>query len=220
MSDRAAAIAHARAALARAQRGEVPFRHWTFADILPPALCEAVRALPFAPPAIEDTQGRRETHNSTRIFCDAGNQGRFAACATLAATFQAPSVVATLESLCDTTLTGGFLRVEYCLDADGFWLEPHTDIGAKLFTLLIYLSADPGSEEWGTDLLAADGTLVARARALPNSGLIFIPGADTWHGFARRKIAGVRRTLIVNYVRPEWRSRHELAFPDQPVRAV
>jgi hypothetical protein len=24
----------------------------------------------------------------------------------------------------------------------------------------------------------------------------------------------------VNYVKPEWRSRHELAFSDQPVRAA
>ena len=43
-----------------------------------------------------------------------------------------------------------------------------------------------------------------------NRGLIVIPAADTWHGF-------LRRSLIVNYVKPEWRSRHELAFPDQPV---
>lgn len=214
-----AAVAHARAALAEAQRGEMPFRHWTFSNILPDALCDAVRALPFAPPAIEDTQGRRETHNSTRIFCGTEHQARFPACATLAATFQHPSVIATLDSLCGTTLTGSFLRIEYCLDSDGFWLEPHTDIGAKLFTLLVYLSTDPGSEDWGTDLLAADGTRVARARAVPNTGLIFLPGADTWHGFARRSIAGVRRTLIVNYVRPEWRSRHELAFPDRPVQA-
>ena len=220
MPDIAASIAQARTALAGAQAGTVPFRHWTFANILPAPLCDAVRALPFAPPAIEETQGRRETHNSTRIFCGAENQARFAACATLAATFQDPSVVATLESLCGTVLTGGLLRIEYCLDTDGFWLEPHTDIGAKLFTLLIYLSTEPGSEEWGTDLLTADGTLVGRARAVPNTGVIFIPAADTWHGFARRRIDGVRRTLIVNYVRPEWRSRHELAFPDRPVLAA
>jgi len=25
----------------------------------------------------------------------------------------------------------------------------------------------------------------------------------------------VRRSLIVNYVKPEWRSRHELAFPER-----
>jgi hypothetical protein len=30
--------------------------------------------------------------------------------------------------------------LELCLDTDGFWLEPHTDIGAKKLTLLISLS--------------------------------------------------------------------------------
>ena len=51
----------------------------------------------------------------------------------------------------------------------------------------------------------------------PTAGLIFVPGADTWHGFTRRPIVGVRRSLIVNYVKPEWRSRHELAFPNEAV---
>jgi hypothetical protein len=27
---------------------------------------------------------------------------------------------------------------------------------------------------------------------------------------------GIRRSLIVNYVKPDWRSRHELSFPDRP----
>ena len=207
-------------ALRAAEQSETPFRHWTLRHMLPETLCAEVRALPFAPPAIEDTQGRRETHNGTRIFCGAANQARFPACATLATTFQDPEVVTALQDRCNATLAGGFLRIEYCLDTDGFWLEPHTDIGAKLFTMLIYLSAEPGSENWGTDILAADGTLTARAKAWPNSGLIFIPGEDSWHGFTKRPIAGVRRTMIVNYVRPEWRSRHELAFPAQPVCAA
>ena len=39
-------------------------------------------------------------------------------------------------------------------------------------------------------------------------------------GFTPRAIRGVRRSLIVNYVKPEWRARHELAFPDQVVTGV
>jgi hypothetical protein len=114
-------------------------------------------------------------------------------------------------------LGGSSLRIEYCLDTDGFWLEPHTDNGAKLYTMLIYLSDEPGSEAWGTDTLDGSDGFVASTPHVRNGGLIFIPGADTWHGFHRRPIAGVQRSLIVNYVRPEWRSRHELTFPEQPV---
>jgi hypothetical protein len=29
--------------------------------------------------------------------------------------------------------------------------------------------------------------------------------------------AGKRKSLIVNYVKPEWRARHELAYPETPV---
>jgi hypothetical protein len=50
-----------------------------------------------------------------------------------------------------------------------------------------------------------------------NTALVFVPGADTWHGFAPRPIRGARRSLIVNYVKPEWRSRHELAYPETAV---
>ncbi len=72
----------------------------------------------------------------------------------------------------------------------------------------------------GTDIMDAAGQVLGRAPGSFNAGLIFVPGPDTWHGFTRRPIRGVRRSLIVNYVRPEWRSRHELAFPETPVRAA
>ena len=114
-------------------------------------------------------------------------------------------------------LDGTSLRIEYCMDRQGFWLEPHTDIGAKRFTLLVYLASDPDAEAWGTDLYDGARNHVARARACFNSGLIFVPSDTSWHGFEPRPIAGVRRVLIVNYVGPEWRARHELAFPDNPV---
>jgi len=29
----------------------------------------------------------------------------------------------------------------------------------------------------------------------------------------------VRRSLIVNYVKPEWRARHELAYPERTAAA-
>lgn len=204
-------------ALKRAAAADAPFRHWLLKDMLPAETCTAIDALPFEPPAIDDTRGKRETHNSTRSFFSADRRGRFTVCRDLATALQTPDTVRSIERHCGIELEGSFLRIEYCLDTDGFWLEPHTDIGAKLFTMLIYLSEEPGSEAWGTDLLDADLNIVATAPYRRNAGLIFIPGTDTWHGFQRREIAGVRRSLIVNYVKPEWRSRHELAFPDQPI---
>jgi hypothetical protein len=217
MPDRPDVTASILSCLDRAQASTHPFRHWLIEDILPPETCGAIDALPFAPPHIRDTLGRRETSNSTRQFFNAEQRALHPACARVADALQDAAVTRRIQDLCAVAVAGSFLRIEYCLDTDGFWLEPHTDIGAKLFTMLVYLSDEPGCEAWGTDLLDADGTLVATTPYVRNHGLIFVPGADTWHGFHRRPIHGVRRSLIVNYVRPEWRSRHELAFPDQPV---
>ena len=203
--------------LDKTEYGAVPFRHWLLRDILPMASCQAIDALAVRPPMIGETLGKRETHNTSRLFFGVDQRARHTVCESVARALQCADVVHRLEALCDVRLTGASLRIEYCLDTDGFWLEPHTDIGAKLFTMLIYLSQDHGSEAWGTDLYDTDRRWVGTTPYRRNWGLIFVPGPDTWHGVERRPIHGVRRSLIVNYVRPEWRSRHELAFPEQAV---
>lgn len=203
--------------LAAARVETRPYRHWLLHDVLTDRACRAAAALPFAAPRIGDTLGKRETHNSTRVFYSAENRARFGACRNIAETLQEPGTVAALERACGVNLAGSFLRIEYCQDRDRFWLEPHTDIGAKLFTMLIYLSEGPETSGWGTDIFNRDGSHFATAPFEFNCGLIFVPGPDSWHGFRKRQFAGVRRSLIVNYVKDEWRARHELAFPDQPV---
>ena len=204
-------------ALDAAEATAFPFRHWRIGDVLPEPARTAIAALPFAPPVVAETLGKRETNNATRLFFSAENRAAFPVCEALAAALQSSAVIDRLQALCAVALGGAFLRLEYCQDTDGFWLEPHTDIGAKLFTMLIYLSDGPGSEAWGTDLMTPEGTVVETVPCRSNSGFFFVPAGDTWHGFRRRPIAGIRRTLIVNYVKPEWRSRHELAYPDRPV---
>ena len=86
--------------------------------------------------------------------------------------------------------------------------------------MLVYLSTAPGAAQWGTDIYDNAKHHAGRAPAAFDRGLIFVPGSDTWHGFEPRPIDGVRRSIIVNYVVPEWRMRHELAWPEQPVRAA
>jgi hypothetical protein len=194
-----------------------PFRHWQLNRMLPGFVLTAIDALDVPAPPAGDNLGRRETRNSTRLFFGTAQRAALSICEAIGAAFQSDRVVGQLEDLCDVALGGSFLRIEYCLDTDGFWLEPHTDIGAKLLTMLIYLSDDPGSYAWGTDLLDGPDRLVTTTPYQRNCGLIFVPSATSWHGFHRRRIAGLRRSLIVNYVRPEWRSRDELAFPDRAV---
>lgn len=206
-----------RCALRRARRQDWPFRHWLLRNVLPEMLARSVTALPFAPHDIDDTRGKRDTHNTSRIFVSPGNRRRFPTCAALAEAFQDEATTALLQDICGVSLDGSFLRIECCLDTDGFWLESHTDIGAKLLSLIVYVSDQPNSESWGTDIMDPAGHALARVSGAFNNGLLFVPASDTWHGFSRRRIDGVRRSVIVNYVKPEWRSRHELAFPETPV---
>lgn len=202
--------------LVRSTAQNRPFPHWLLADVLPSAEARAIAHLPLPPPITGETHGKRETFNQQRVFL-AGAMLRRPVCRALAEAFQAAETVRRIGAHCSAALAGTNLRIEYCQDTGGFWLEPHTDISAKRFTMLIYLSEAPDAAKWGTDIYDSALNYVGSAPADFNRGLIFIPGADTWHGFRPRAIAGVRRLLILNYVAPEWRARHELAFPDAPV---
>ena len=60
-------------------------------------------------------------------------------------------------------------------------------------------------------------SVAALALIAPGAALAFVPSDNTWHGFAPREIKQVRKSLIINYVTPEWRAREQLASPDTPV---
>jgi len=207
------------ASLQAAAVPQQPFRHWLLTKALPLETAAAIVDLPVAPAAIDDTGGKRDNHNESRVFFAGDLLADHDVCREVAACFQAPETVAALQQATGADLEGCSLRIEYCQDRGGFWLEPHTDIGAKKFTMLVYLSTAAGGSDWGTDIYDYDKRHAGRAPADFNRGLIFIPAENTWHGFEPRAITGVRRSVIINYVVPEWRARHELAFPDQPVRA-
>ncbi|MFT8676128.1 MAG: 2OG-Fe(II) oxygenase [Acetobacter sp.] len=190
-----------------------PFAHWQLENVLPPAACDALVAWNPGEGAVAgDVGGRRETRNAHRVFVDPATRAREPRLDAMAHQFDAAPMRQAFETVCGTSLDTAALRLELCLDTDGFWLAPHTDIGAKKLTLLVSLSEGEGAEDWGTDLMLPDGASAVRAPALFNSAVLFIPSDRTWHGFVRRPIQGTRRTLIVNYVDESWRAVHELAF--------
>ena len=196
--------------------GAEPYSHWLLDDVLPEETGHAVAQLPFQAPDIGDTEGKRETHNAFRIFFSEENQERHPVCKKVAEAFQHPETVAVIEEVTGAKLKGASLRIEFAQDRHGFWLEPHTDIGPKRITFMNYLSDFDGAEKLGTDIFDNDHKRVGSAPAAFNQGFIFIPADDTWHGFVERPVGGVRCSLIINWVGPEWRNRQELAFPDQP----
>ncbi len=215
----AAVTASLVASLAGARRFDDPYRHWMAADVFPPAVATALRRLPFPKVDLHGVSGKRELHNDERHYFNAGNNARFAECAAVADAFQSSGVVQAIEAGAGADLAASFVRLEYAQDADGFWLEPHTDLGVKRFTMLIYLSDGAGQDDLGTDLYADHETWAKRTAFADNTALIFVPGGNTWHGLARRPIAGVRKSVIMNYVTADWLARDQLAYPRTPVRA-
>jgi len=201
------------AALGKSQRHREPFKYWVLEDVLPESVCDAIGALPFSPLDKAVFNGRREANNAKRIYFTPANQRRFSVCHEVADAFRSSRVAHALERMTGADLAKSRLRIEYCQDVDGFWLEPHVDIPVKLFTMLVYLSDAPELHDAGTDIYDAspEHKLIASVPYEWNAGLIFVPGKNTWHGFRKRPIRGLRKSLIINYVGPEWRALEELA---------
>jgi hypothetical protein len=210
--------AHFAANLARAESFAQPFRHFFAENLFPAGLAQSLADLPLAGPRLDGMSGKRDDHNEARYFFNETSMQRFTEFGAVARALQSTEVVDAIAMLCGATLTGAFLRVEYAVDREGFWLEPHTDLGVKKFTCLISLSKIDYRSDLGTDIYTVDKIIYKRAPFKLNAALIFVPADDTWHGFSKRPITGDRRSLIVNYVGPEWRDRAQLAFPAVPVR--
>jgi hypothetical protein len=193
-----------------------PYRHWLLRDVLPQDMTASLDALPFPAPALNGVSGSREIHNNTRRYVDAAAIAAYPACRALAEAFQHPATVALIEDVTGAHLDGCCLRIEYAQDTDGFWLQPHTDLGVKKFTLLYYLGP-AGQCDLGTDVYRDAQTWSHRAPFEPGGALAFVPSDCTWHGFEPRPVTVVRKSLIVNYVTEAWMAREQLAYPDRPV---
>lgn len=208
------AAIHIRSTLENASLDPHPYPHWSIENVLPDYICKSLLKWDPGSEAISgDIKGRREYHNQYRVFVDKQKQDEDVGCAALAQAFEAKETRDVFTRLTGASLDNTWLRLELCLDKEGFWLEPHTDIGAKKLTFLLSLSTAPGSEEWGTDIMTPDGKSLGRSLGKFNSAFLFIPSNDTWHGYQRRPMKGIRRTLILNYVDDTWRAKQELAFP-------
>jgi hypothetical protein len=83
--------------------------------------------------------------------------------------------------------------------------------------MLLYMSKDEQHKELGTDIYDINKKHLGRSPFESNAAMIFVPSDITYHGFEPRKITGVRKSVIVNYVTNEWRAREQLAFPMQPI---
>ena len=221
MTPEAQRIADAFAASIAARRSFAqPYAHHFLDALFPADVADELADLPFAAPALDGVSGKRELHNDARVYFDAAGIARFPVMGAVAQALQSSAVARLVQQAFDAPVEGTYLRLEYAQDLDGFWLEPHTDLGVKRFTCLIYLSNGPGHDKLGTDIYESPAKHFGASPFQRNGAMVFVPGDNTWHGFEKRKIEGVRRSIILNYVTPDWRAREQLSFPDAPVRAT
>ena len=218
MTNRTAAIVDTLVgSMAGSDRNPRPYPHWFITHCLPDDVADEVTALPFPAPALGGVSGKRELHNATRKYFDVENRATFPVVEAFAQAFQSREVTGLVERHFGTRLGGTYLRLEYAQDTDGFWLEPHTDLGVKVFTMLLYLSKEKSHADLGTDIYDGEKRHIGRSPFVPNGAMAFVPGSDTYHGFEARPIEGIRKSIIINYVTNEWRAREQLSFPEQPI---
>src|SRR5579883_52848 len=184
------------ASIAARRTFDEPYRHYLIENVFPADILDALADLPF----------------------DAAAMARFPAMRSVAEALQSRQIVRLIHDAFGAPLDDTFLRLEYAQDVDGFWLEPHTDLGVKKFTCLIYLSQGPGHDALGTDIYWSKERHYGRSPFKRGGAMIFVPADNTWHGFEKRPIQGLRRSVILNYVTHEWRAREQLSFPQEAVR--
>lgn len=208
--------AHFIRALRSARREKYPYLRWYLKKVFPESLCTAILVLPIVPPSLGKTDGTRGSYNDQRTFFTPSLRAQFPVCENLSQALQRSDVALQFEKTCGIKAEGSYLRLEYMQDLNGMWLEPHRDIPEKVFSMVIYLCTGPDAKDWGTDIYDHERKWLKRSSAEFNSAAIFKAGPHSWHGFEPRPINGVRRLMEINYVR-NWKSRDQLAFPDQPI---
>ncbi|MBV8664640.1 MAG: 2OG-Fe(II) oxygenase [Hyphomicrobiales bacterium] len=219
LSPEGARVADAFAAsIAARQAFDTPYRHYLIENVFPADVSQELAELPFAAPVLNGLSGKRELHNDQRTYFDAAGVERFPVMRGVAEALQSQKITRLIHDAFDAPIDDTFLRLEYAQDIDGFWLEPHTDLGVKKFTCLIYLSEGPGHDKLGTDIYWERDRHYGTSPFKRGGAMIFVPGDNTWHGFVKRPIEGVRRSVILNYVTHDWRAREQLSYPNQPVR--
>jgi len=194
-----------------------PYDHWSLRGCLPSEAVDEILELPFESPDLEGVSGKRELHNATRTYFDVENRKRFPVVEAVAQAFQDKRITDRITTEFNTDIQGAYLRIEFAQDTNGFWLEPHSDLGVKLFTMLLYMSKDESHANLGTDIYDQNLKPIARSPFASNSAMVFIPSGISFHGFEPRQIEGIRKSIIINYVTDEWRAREQLTFPDAPI---
>ena len=116
------------------------------------------------------------------------------------------------EKIFDVKLSRCSLRPELIDDRYPFFHEVHCDHPDKVLTLLIYIDKDD-EQNLASDLYIDENTHHTKLKWKDNGGIGWTiePNDNKWHGFKPMKYEGVRRILIVNWVKNDvWKDKSQL----------
>ena len=116
------------------------------------------------------------------------------------------------EKIFDVNLNRCSLRPELIDDRYPFFHEVHCDHPDKVLTLLIYIDKDD-EQNLASDLYIDENTHHTKLKWKNNGGIGWTiePNDNKWHGFKPMKYEGVRRILIVNWVKNDvWKDKSQL----------
>ncbi len=194
-----------------------PYPHYIIKNAFTPELILSTNKLPHKMYPLNYKVGSREEFNAYRQYLTPEIIKKNDCAKKVADVFLSPKIIDFIEKKGNITLKNTLLRIEHTIDTGNFWLAPHTDLGVKKFTMLIYLSEGEEMNTWGTDIYYNANLHCKTVSYAPNTALVFFPTNNTWHGFEPTSIKGVRRTFIINYVTKEWLNRQELVHPTKTV---
>ena len=118
----------------------------------------------------------------------------------------------TFEKIFNINLSNCSLRPELIDDRYPFFHEVHCDHPDKVLTLLIYIDKDD-EQNLASDLYIDENTHHTKLKWKDNGGIGWTiePNDNKWHGFKPMKYEGVRRILIVNWVKNDvWKDKSQL----------
>ena len=70
-------------------------------------------------------------------------------------------------------------------DYNNYYIEPHTDSNKNIFTMLLYLPTNNDNRQCGLDIYKKNNNtfeITKNIEFLNNTGIIFAPSNNTWHG--------------------------------------
>ena len=151
----------------------------------------------------ENLSGRRASANKFRTFITRDSKG-----ADIFKDWNTLEKKMKKSDITGVDMKYGNLRIELCQDGPEFWLEQHVDIPEKLMTLQIYL--DKGNENWGTVLYSQPDQVFMELPFKSNTGWLGVLGEPVIHGVPKKKVDGVRKSVIINYVTSDWKDTDQL----------